>query len=775
MEKINGDRLFMALEKIYGVVTKITYFSEETHFGVIKIKLDYHDLELKKYKNKLFSNLLTVTCSFERVPVIDEEYEFIGEFITNQYGIQFKAKSYTIKNANTKEGIVAYLSSDLFPGIGKVTAGKIYDTLGKDTIKLIEENPNCLDEVPNLSSKQKETIITKLKEHETNKKIILGLLDLGLTMKMSLKLYKLLGDDVLDQIKQNPYQLIYLVEGFGFKKADKIALEIGISPDSDIRIQELILYVLNNYMRKTGNVYIEYDDLLNQTLKEVNDDAKIINQEKFEKNLKSLQIEKRIINENKQIYEYRMYQAENILAKRIKDFLNNNPKYNFSNLEIEKVINDLQEEFKITYNEKQLLAIKTALKENIVIITGGPGTGKSTIIKAIIEAFSRLYPNELIKEKITLLAPTGRAAKRLKEVTNHNSQTIHKFLGYEGDGRFKFGYGEYVDTKIVIIDEFSMVDLLLASRLFTALADDVRVIIVGDVDQLPSVAPGEVLLDLISSKEITTIKLDKIHRQASDSTIISLAHSLNQGIVPGNIFEKMPDRTFFKMQDKDILGNIVKVVRRAVESGMDLIKDIQVLVPMYRGELGINAINYKLQEEFNPKKDVEVKHAGRVFRINDKVIQLVNRHEKKVMNGDIGYILNFLYEDGEITGLTVMYDFGSVDYDLDELDDLMHAYAISIHKSQGSEFDLVIVPFSFKYYIMLKRKLIYTAVTRAKKYLIMLGSIESLAMGVRGIEERRKTNLAFKISEKINEIQIDEFAFAETSDLENVSPYDFLD
>lgn len=765
----------MATEKIYGVVTKVTYFSEETHFGVVRIKLDYQDRSILKYKAKLFSNILTVTCNFERIPVVDEEYDFEGEFVSNQYGIQFKATRYSIRNANTKEGVIAYLSSDLFPGIGKITASKIFDTLGKDTIKLIEEDVSNLDKVTGLTQKQKDTIIANLKEYQTNKKIILGLLDLGITMKMSLKLYKILGEDVLEKIKHNPYQLIYLVDGFGFKRADRIALEVGISEDSDIRVQALIQYVLNMYTRSTGNVYIEYDELFNETLKEVHGNLEIINKEKFEKNLKFLRVENKIYIDNNNIYDYRMYYAENLLANKVKEFLNHKLELGYNNNDIENVIKKIQEEFEITYNEKQELAIKTALQENIVIITGGPGTGKSTIIKAIIEAFGRLYPSELIKEKIALLAPTGRAAKRLKEVTNHNGQTIHKFLGYEGEGRFKYGFGDYIDAKIVIVDEFSMVDLSLASRLFTALENDTRIILVGDVDQLPSVAPGEVLNDLISSKEITTIKLDKIHRQAEDSTIISFAHSINQGIIPGNILEKSHDRNFIKMHDKDVIPNLLKVVQKALESGMDLIKDIQILVPLYKGELGINAINAKMQEEFNPKNGPEIKHSGRVFRVNDKVIQLVNRHEKKVMNGDIGYVLNFLYEDGDITGLTVMYDFGSVDYAKDELDDLTHAYAISIHKSQGSEFDLVILPFTFKYYIMLKRKLIYTAVTRAKKYLIMLGNIEALAMGIRGVEERRRTSLASKISEQIATFEIDEFEFSNIDELENVSPYDFLD
>ncbi|MFA7435072.1 MAG: ATP-dependent RecD-like DNA helicase [Bacilli bacterium] len=761
------------LESLYGVVTKVTYFSEETHFGVVRIKLDYQDRSILKYKAKLFSNMLTVTCNFDRAPLVDEEYDFVGEFITNQYGTQFKAKSYSRRNENTLEGVIAYLSSDLFPGIGKVSATKIYNTLGEDTIKLIEANKDVLDQVEGLSSKQKEVIYENLSEHQNNKKIILGLLDLGITMKTSLKLYKIIGEDVVERIRSNPYQLMYFVDGFGFKRADKIALEVGIKEDSDIRIKALLQYLINFYARSTGNVYIEYNTLFEEAMKEVNGNFDILNKEKFDRNLKFLQVEKQIFIENNDIYDFRIYNSENLLALKVKEFLNQKIEIGYNNSDIDFILKKLQEEFSIEYNQKQEQAIKTALLENIVIITGGPGTGKSTIIKAIIEAISRLYPNEAIKEKIALLAPTGRAAKRLKEVTNHQGQTIHKFLGYEGDGRFKYGYGDYCDAKIVIIDEFSMVDLALAARLFSALESDTKIILVGDVDQLPSVAPGEVLSDFISSKEITTIRLDKIHRQAEDSTIISLAHNLNQGFIPENILEKKHDRNFLNMQDKDIIGSIVKVVDQAIKSGMDLIRDIQVLVPMYKGDVGINAINLKLQEVFNPKTGQEIKHASRIFRVNDKVIQLVNRSEKKVMNGDIGYILNFNYDGEEIIGLSVMYDFGSVDYEKDELDDLTHAYAISIHKSQGSEFDLVILPFSFKYYIMLKRKLIYTAVTRAKKFLIMVGSIEALNKGVKGIEEKRKTHLARKISTNISDIE--EFDLTNIDQLENVSPYDFLD
>jgi exodeoxyribonuclease V alpha subunit len=379
----------------------------------------------------------------------------------------------------------------------------------------------------------------------------------------------------------------------------------------------------------------------------------------------------------------------------------------------------------------------------------------------------------LISEKIALLAPTGRAAKRLNEVCRFPAQTIHRFLGYEGQGIFKFGPEAKTDAKIVIVDEFSMVDLNLAARLFSSLEDDVKVILVGDVDQLPSVEPGEVLADLITSREIKTIRLDQIHRQSADSSIISLAHSVNLGFVEESIIQKQADRSFIRLEDQQIIPGILKTVEQAMLKGMDLIKDIQVLVPLYKGEIGINAINQKMQEQFNPGDGREIKHLNRVFRVNDKVIQLVNRSEKMVMNGDIGYILSLNTEDGEYCGLTVMFDFGPVDYKLDELEDLAHAYAISIHKSQGSEYELVILPFSYKYYVMLKRKLIYTGITRAKKYLVMLGNLDAFRFGIRDIEIKRKTKLAEKISTSINSVS--DLDLEDTNFMENLSPYDFMD
>lgn len=762
------------MEEIHGVIVKVTYYNSDTHFGVVRIKLDYRDEKLAKYKDKLFSNLLTVTCSFDRQPIEDEEYEFSGEFVTNQYGLQLKAKSFFRREASTPEGIIAFLSSELFPGIGKVAATRVYETLGKDCINLIEKNPELIEQVPGLNAKQKETLKIRIAGLEKEKRQILKLLELGITMNAALKLLKTLGDDAYETIRENPYCLIDRVEGFGFRRADKIALELGIPRNSPRRFEALTFYMLREHCFRSGNVYAEHEELFRLVSAELNREEDIFFLEDFEKALKNLAVGKKIyIDENKDIYLFKLYISENLLAQKIYEFLKTERKTGHNIKEIETIIKRIQERNGIVYTEKQKEAIVQALVEPIVIITGGPGTGKSTIIRAIIEALMELEPSELVSERIALLAPTGRAAKRLNEVCRFPAQTIHRFLGYEGNGIFKFGPEAKTDARVVIVDEFSMVDLNLAARLFSSLENGVKLILIGDVDQLSSVEPGEVLADMIASKEITTVRLDRIHRQSSDSTIISLAHAVNRGYVGEDILVKQEDRNFIRLDDSNILPGILKTVEQAVLKGMNLVRDIQVLVPMYKGDIGIEAINKKLQERFNPGDGTEIKHLNRAFRVNDKVIQLVNRSEKGVMNGDIGYVLSLNREDDDFTGLTVMFDFGPVDYNIDELEDLAHAYAISIHKSQGSEYDLVIVPFSYKYYVMLKRKLIYTAITRAKKYLVMLGNLDAFRFGIRGVETKRKTKLSEKIKNSFTLILDSDFEEADY--MENLSPYDFMD
>ena len=665
-----------------------------------------------------------------------------------------------------------------------------------------------------ITSKQKDAIYENLIIHYTKEKQLVELLNFGIGMSMSVRIINVLGDKSSKTIRENPYQLIDLVDGIAFLRADDIAKKLGFKNDDPKRLVALIHYVVKTLIYSTGNSYIEKSELFDKVVSFANVVDDVINQENFEKYLQTLKENKKIIIEdNINVFDYNVYYDEISVSKNIIRILKND-NTDYSKNKIKKVLDEVMENNNITYSPKQIEAIEKALLEPITIVTGGPGTGKSTVIKGIIEAFSSLYnKKDLIKNEIFLLAPTGRASKRLKEVTNHfNASTIHKFLGYQGNGFFAALNEGEIKAKLIIIDEFSMVDINLASILFKCISPLTKVVIVGDVDQLPAVGCGDVLRDLIESKEITTTKLDKIHRQASDSSIISLAHEVNEGNLPYSVIEKQHDRNFIACNDELMIDFITKVVKQGIDSGMDLVKDIQVLVPMYKGFVGIDSINYKLQDEFNPS-DNEIVYNGRRFRENDKVIQLVNRQEKQVMNGDIGFIRSINKENNTIKTIDVQFDFGSVRYEKDDLDDLNLAYAISIHKSQGSEFGLVVVPFSFKYWIMLKRKLIYTAITRAKKYLIMLGNVEALRKGIVQIEEKRKTKLQERLHEMINndnkifdeasafseikeekqenisisdfldkpiiddieDINIDDFVDSNDSEMEKISPYDFMD
>lgn len=787
------------MDKVIGVVQKIVFYNETNGYGIIKLKLDYKNPELTKYRTTLFSNVLSILCTFDRKPFEDEEYEFEGEIETSTYGYQLKASKFRRINETSKEGIVTYLSSELFPGIGKKAATKVFESLGDEALKLIVNDRSVLDKV-DITLKQKDSLYENLVIHYTKEHELVELLNLGIGMGMSVRIINVLKENASKFVKENPYDLIDLVEGIAFLRADEIAKKVGIKNNDPKRLIALIHYVIKNLIYSTGESYTEKDELFEKVSSFANSYEEILTRDDFEKYLNILVSKRKIIiEEEKLVFDHSIYYDEISVAKAIsKILMNSQNEYDIK--EVPQAIESAMELNNIEYSDKQLEAIEKALKEPISIITGGPGTGKSTVIKGIVDAYASLFnKSDLIRERIYLLAPTGRASKRLKEVTNHNnSSTIHKFLGYQGNGIFSQLVDNTIKAKLIIIDEFSMVDINLASVFFQCISPLTKIVIVGDVDQLPAVGCGDVLRDLIESKEITTTRLNKIHRQASDSTIISLAHEINEGILPYTVIEKQHDRSFIPCDDEKMIDFISTVVKQGLDKGMNLVKDIQVLVPMYKGFVGIDSINYRLQDEFNKTTD-EIVYNGKRFRVNDKVIQLINRHEKQVMNGDIGYVRTINRENGVIKSIDVQFDFGSVHYEKEELDDLNLAYAISIHKSQGSEFGLVIVPFSFKYWIMLKRKLIYTAITRAKKFLVMLGNIEAFRKGIIQIEDKRKTKLQERIhdlltnpnvildptsafsevkEEKIEELSISDFMNNEKIDIEemeNISLDDFFD
>jgi exodeoxyribonuclease V alpha subunit len=737
-------------ETLKGIIKNVRYYNKTSGYTVASIEMEYKDHMLALKKAKIIGNTVTVVGILDREPFSLEEYTFEGIFIEDpNHGLQFSFTHFKRHEVATVDGVVSYLCSDMFPEIGPKTARMIAEVLGEKAIELIANDRNILDKVKIPDSK-KDIIYQVITDNKNIQEKILFFLNNGLTMDMTLKIIAILGEKAVENVKENPYVLMEKIERLGFKKNDAFALNLGIRPDDPVRLEAAAMFVLSECIFASGNTYINRDVLFEQIRRRFEGENFILDQENFQKTLDELTIKKKILVEKDRIFHFQIYYEECRLAERIAGLFKNDLIKAYEPEEIKQAFQKVITESKIEYSEKQRLAISSAFTEPVVIITGGPGTGKTTIVHAIIRMFLELSGgNENMIEEIALLAPTGRAAKRLKESTGINAMTIHRFLEYQGNNVYEFGEDNLTSSRLIIIDEASMMDVSLAYRLFTSMNPNARIILVGDVDQLPSVGPGQVLADMINTRLIKVIRLDKIHRQAENSNIIRLAHEINEGQLPEDILEKLPDRNFIPTEEEYISSMIKKIVEMTYNKGIDLSKNFQILVPLYRGPNGINEINKMVQEIVNPLTfdSEEIDNLGRKFRVNDKVIQLVNRTEKQVMNGDIGIINSFLYQNGKKNGLTVLYDIGPVNYTMDELEDISHAYAISIHKSQGSEFNIVLMPISSSYTIMLKRKLIYTGITRAKKTLLMLGNIKSLNRGITQIEVKRDTILEEKIRE----------------------------
>lgn len=744
------------MESISGIITRINYYNPENGYTVVILELDYKDKTIAMKKSKIVGNTIALVGYFDREPHEMEEYTFDGDFVKDRnYGLQFKFNRFERKAIKTEQGIISYLSSDMFPGIGPKIAKTIVEKLGLNCLTLIKENENVLNKV-NLTDKQKTVIKTGIISDQINQETVVFFLDNGISMDMAHKIISIFGDMAKEMVLENPYILMEKIERFGFKKNDAFALKIGINENSIVRLKALITYVLQESLYSVGNSYIAKIDLYDYTIKYLGQDIDV---DVYDKVLEILSSNKKIyIDINKNIFDYKMYIQELELAVELSKILKgkrdlHQKMIKYDESDIYKNYYKIKNHSHLEFSKEQENAILSAFTEPIIIITGGPGTGKTTIVKAIIEMYLKLNKdNTTVADYIALLAPTGKAAKRLKESTQLPSMTIHKYLGYMGGNSFTYSKYNKTAAKLIIVDEASMMDLPLASRLITSMQDDARIIIVGDVDQLPSVGPGQVLKDLIDSREIKTIRLTKIHRQAENSSIIKLAHNINEGILPENILDKLNDRVFIATDNSHLSSILVDATSRYISRGYDIKKDLQILIPMYKGDCGINEINSKIQDLVNPLKDEneQIKHYGQVFRENDKVIQLVNRAEKGIMNGDVGYIHSFIYKDLKIIGLRIAFDQNIIEYSIEELEDLSLAYAISVHKAQGGEFDIVIMPISSKHFVMLKRKLIYTAITRAKKILILIGDVQIMQQGIRKIENNRKTILKNKLIEYIN-------------------------
>jgi len=724
---------------IKGIYKRSIFKSDKGYIiGLFKVK-DTSDEELELYINKT----ITFTGYFADLKE-EDNYIFYGNLIEHpKYGMQYEVNEYERLKPNDTEGIVEFLCSDLFKGIGEKLARNIVSVLGTDCLDMILEDKSCLNLVPKLTSKKAETIYNTLYKYEESHKTIVYLNEIGFTMQDALEIYNVYKQYTMNKIETNIYSILDKIEDIPFTKIDQIALNMGLEKESESRIKYCILYVMQQITYKNGDTYLEIEEIYDNTCKYLNLE---IDLNIFKSYLNILKEEYKIITDYEKYYLKDIFDSELEIIKKI-HILNNLKKTKYKTLETD--IKELEKYLNITYNEDQLNAIKTSLTENIAIITGGPGTGKTTIIRGITRLYqdlNKLSPKEATEE-IALLAPTGRAAKRLSESTNLPAYTIHRFLKWNKETN-EFQVNEYDKAmqKLIIIDETSMIDINLLGSLFKGLRDNIKLVLVGDDNQLPSVGPGQILKDLINSEKIKTVKLNTLYRQKDDSYINKLAEEIRNNTLTENFIEKKSDYQFLECNSQLIKPSLEGICKQIIKKGFNY-KQVQIMAPMYAGIVGIDSLNQTLQEVFNPKDEskLEIEYGDVIFRENDKILQLVNMPDDNVFNGDIGVIEKIIpanISESKKNEIYVDYDGNIVKYLPKDFNKIKHGYIISIHKSQGSEFDTVILPISKYYKRMLYKKLIYTAITRAKRKLIILGEKEAFIYSVNNNEEYiRKTSL----------------------------------
>lgn len=723
------------------------YFSNPSNFYKVIL------VEIEETNSDYLENNIVITGNFGRVQE-GSTYEFHGTFTNHpKYGIQFKAERYATSQPSTAESVINYLSSDSFKGIGKKTAEKIVDTLGTNCIDDIVENPAVLKEVPGLSQKQKNTLEEVLATEYGMQKVILTLNKLGIDNALAFRIYGKYEETTLEVIQENPYQLIQEVDGIGFNRADTIADHLDIQPDADERIQAGILYALYTTSNDSGDTYVMKGHLIERSVQILERSRPfLIDNDLIERNLELLIEESTIYEDEGRYFLSSLFHAEWGIVNSLERIIDADFE-EISENSFEENISDLEFELGIKYGKSQKEAIKQALESPIFILTGGPGTGKTTVLEGIVNLYAEMQDLSLDPHAykdtgfpILLAAPTGRAAKRMKESTGLPSSTIHRLLGLTADDEdLLMDLGNSLDGDLLIIDEMSMVDTFLANQLFRSIPHGMKVILVGDQDQLPSVGPGQVFRDLIDSGQIPQKELVEIYRQGDDSSIIPLSHEIKHNRLPADLLKKRADRNFFPANSQNAVTVIEKIVEKAIEKGFTA-NDIQILAPIYRGPAGINVLNERLQEIFNPNDGTrkEVKYMETVYRIGDKVLQLQNDPENNVFNGDIGEIVgitNAKNSELKTDELTVDFEGIEVTYLRSNWSKITLAYCCSIHKAQGSEYDIVILPLLTSYGRMLKKDILYTAVTRASKSLSLIGEPEAFVRSIQSTQNLRNTAL----------------------------------
>ncbi|HFU4123645.1 TPA: ATP-dependent RecD-like DNA helicase [Streptococcus suis] len=724
-----------------GSIDRIIFENPANFYKILLLEIDETDADYDDYE-------IIVTGTMADV-IEGEDYRFYGNLVTHpKYGQQLQISRYE-RSKPTSAGLVKYFSSDHFKGIGRKTAEKIVQLYGEDTIDKILAEPEKLTQISGLSTANRQAFLEKLRLNYGTEMILSRLAEYGIPNKLAFQIHEIYKEKTLSVLEENPYQLVEDVQGMGFTLADRMAENLGIDSQSPQRYRAGLLYTLLQQSLESGDTYIEARALLEHSLdlleaaRPTELDPAALAQE-----ITNLLQEGKIQQAGTKLFDNSLYFAEEGIHKNLHRLLTKSSTKTFSREEIDLAIKEFEEMAKIQYDAIQKDAIRQAISHPVFILTGGPGTGKTTVINGIIAVYAILHQIDLTQKRddspILLAAPTGRAARRMNELTGLPAATIHRHLGLV-EGQEETYRDDYLDAEFIIIDEFSMVDTWLANQLFQNISSNTQVLIVGDAEQLPSVSPGQVLADLLKIEQLPSITLERIYRQSDDSTIVTLASHIRQGALPQDFREKKPDRSYFEASNQQIPAMIERIVSAAVKSGIPA-SEVQILAPMYKGAAGIDQLNTITQALLNPKEEgtLEFLHNDQAFRQGDRVIHLVNDAEANVFNGDLGYITDLLpakYTDSKQDELTINFDGNEVTYPRNEWYKISLAYAMSIHKSQGSEFQVVILPLTRSSSRMLQRNLLYTAITRSKSKLILLGESSAYQIAVQNAGTIRKTYL----------------------------------